>query len=104
MVAKSLVGHHLECVLYMATQSFAIFLFSLVKSAMSHFKIQQLLHHGSKHDETTLVHPHTSRTFQRYQECKGVWWGGGGDVLPFGRSQTKQNKQVVGHIMALSFK
>jgi hypothetical protein len=101
MVSKSSVGHHLDCVLYMATQSFTILFFHLLNLQMGHFKIQQLLHHGSKHDETTLVHPHASRTFQRYQECKG---GGG---VPVGRSQrhkTKQNKQVVGHIMALSFK
>jgi hypothetical protein len=33
------------------------------------FNIQELLHHKSKRHETKLMHPSSSRAFQRDQEC-----------------------------------
>jgi hypothetical protein len=33
------------------------------------FNIQELLHHKSKHRETKLMHPSSSKAFQRDQEC-----------------------------------
>jgi hypothetical protein len=46
---------------------FDFFEFSMTKL----FKIQYLLQYKSKHYETTLVHPYSSRAPQWYQECGG---------------------------------
>jgi len=50
--------------------------------------IQELLHHKSKHHETKLMHPSSSRAFQRHQEH---------DLEHLGLVDligTKQNKQT----------
>jgi len=46
------------------TFSFDFMEFSMIKL----FNIQQIFHSRSRHYETTLVHPYSSKAFQWYQE------------------------------------
>jgi hypothetical protein len=47
-----------------------IFCYDLIEfSVKNSFNIQELLHHKLKQSETKLMHPSSSRAFQRHREC-----------------------------------
>jgi hypothetical protein len=52
------------------------------------FNIQEFLHHKSKRHGTKLMHPFSSRAFQRDQDCR-LKHPGSVDLIG-----TKQNKQT----------
>jgi hypothetical protein len=55
------------------------------------FNIQELLHRKSKHHETKLMHPSSSRAFQRHQE-PDLKHPGSVDLI--GTNKTKQTNYL----------